>query len=203
MNGNCSRTWRAMTLPRTTEPRRHVHDEFEHGVRREETFRQREATVRRIVERALQPLGRGRMRGVLRENDEEARQRADAFAAHGIALVSHRGGTDLFFAERFFQFVFVAQETQISRHLRRGLPDRGQRVQHASVLFAGVGLSAHADEIRPTEAAREVFFQRRDACGVAAESLRNESCVPVAPRNPRKRNVPIAKRNSSRSRTKS
>ena len=57
---------------------------------REERFGNRDAAIRGVVERPLEPLRRRGERGIERVDDEVPRQRVEPLRAHRIALVRHR-----------------------------------------------------------------------------------------------------------------
>jgi hypothetical protein len=61
----------------------------EDNVGREEGLRNRDTTVRRVIERPLKPLNRVGHKRVLLEDHEVAGERADALRAHGVLWAPH------------------------------------------------------------------------------------------------------------------
>ena len=72
------------------QPGRDVFHQHEDGIRRQKRFRDRQATIRAIVQRALEELHRVGLIRVCLETEHEARERRDALTAHRIAFVRHR-----------------------------------------------------------------------------------------------------------------
>ena len=122
---------------------RHVHHEVQDRVGREERLRHADTLVRRVVERALEPLRRSRDGRVQRVDHDVAREGRDALAAHRVALVRHRGGTDLILLERLLDLLEVLQQADVVRELRRALRDAAQHVQHLAVELSRVGLAGY------------------------------------------------------------
>jgi hypothetical protein len=99
------------------EAARDVVHEVERAVEREERLGEREAAVGGVVERALEPLRGGGVVGVADEVHDEAREAADALAAHGVALVGHGGGADLLVLEGLVDLLAVAEEADVGGDL--------------------------------------------------------------------------------------
>ena len=97
------------------ETGRDVGGEDENRVGREESFGEHQTPIGTVVQRALEPLLRGRMPGVAFELDDEPRQPGHSLRAHRIALVWHRGRAHLIVLERLQQFLFVLQQPEIGR----------------------------------------------------------------------------------------
>ena len=87
--------------------------ERQDSVGREERLGHADALVRGVVERALEPLGRGGYRGVGRVTDDVARKRRDALGAHGIALVGHGRRADLTLFKRLFDLFEMSQQANV------------------------------------------------------------------------------------------
>ena len=132
------------------QPFRHVLHDAQDGVHSKEGLREGDAAVGRVVQCPLEPLCRGSHGRVGRVGHDVARQRADAFTAHGIALIRHGGGADLRGLERLLDLTVVLQKADIGRKPAAALRNRGQDVQDAAVELARVGLAAHV--IEPVEA---------------------------------------------------
>jgi len=81
----------------------------EDGVDGEEGLGDGEAFVGGVVEGAFEPLGGGGLSGGIGEGDDKAGEGGGAFAAHGVSLVGHCGGADLFLFEGFFQLFEVGE----------------------------------------------------------------------------------------------
>jgi len=106
-------------------------------------LRQSEPTVDAVVQRALQPLHRRRLRGAHGQAAKEARQAAHAFAAHRIALVRHGRRTRLFRLERLVDLLPMGQQPQIGPVFMGGLAEAGKRVENLRIDFTRVCLSGY------------------------------------------------------------
>ena len=130
--------------------------------------------------------GHGR---VLRVGDHIARERADALAAHGIALVRHGGRADLLFLERLFDLPVMLQQADI----RAQCGTRSGRWRTATFRmrlssFRGIGLAA--DGIAGGQSRtppRSAGSSRRSFAPSPSNSSTKLASVPVVPRQPRKR----------------
>ena len=151
------------------QPAEDVLGEHEDRVGREERLGHRDALVGRIVERPLEPLGRGRHRGVDRERDDVARERAHALGPHGVALVGHGRGADLRRLERLFDLALVLQQSQVGRGLVGGLRDPREGVDDEVVLLARVGLARDALAAVEARAAGEGRVELLDLLGIPSE----------------------------------
>ncbi len=138
----------------------------EHDVRGQEGFRERDAAVRAVVERALEPLHAGRVQGVLLEDHQVACETADALGAHRVALVRHGGRADLRGLEGLLDFLCaradvsarevdedagtdleVGEEAQVGGELVCGRTEAGQGRENVDVDFARVRLGRHGVRI--------------------------------------------------------
>ncbi len=135
----------------------------------EERLGQGDAPVGGIVQRALHPLCGGRPRRIQRVGHDVARQRTHALAAHRVALVGHRRGTDLLALERLVEFLQMRKQAKIGRHLRRALRDAAQNVQHKRVHLAGVRLSGNRHARFETHLARDQPLERPNLGFVAVK----------------------------------
>ena len=72
-----------------------------------------QAAVGGVIERALEPLRRGRYRRVLQIADHIAREGGHALRAHGVSLVGHGGGAYLPRLERLVHLLEVAQKADV------------------------------------------------------------------------------------------
>ena len=145
--------------------------EFQHRVRGQKGFRQREAAVGAVVQRALEPLGGGGHLRVLRQRHHVAGKGADALRAHGIALVGHGRGADLALLKRLFHLAEGLQQPQILRELVGALGDAGERAEHAAVQFARIGLAGNGKALLHAHLAGDAPFQLVHLFAVAVEEL--------------------------------
>ena len=120
-----------------------VDDEVQNRIGAEEGLRDAQAAVGRVIQRTLQPLGRGGDGGVLHVADEIARKRADPLGAHRVALVGHGRGADLMRLKGLVDLLEVAQKPDIGGEFRRALRDAGEHLQHGEVRLAGIGLAGN------------------------------------------------------------
>ena len=153
------------------QPLRDVLHEPQHAVGGKERLRQADAAVGRIVERALEPLGHGGHGRVLRVGDDVSCQRADALAAHGVALVRHGGRADLLVLERLFDLPVMLQQADIRRHAARALADGGQDVQDPAVELARIGLPADRVAAVKAELGRDLPVHLVDLRRIAVKQL--------------------------------
>ena len=147
----------------------HIGAERQNGVAREKTLRQRETAVCGIVQRALEPLGHGGVRGVGREIYHVPAERAHALAAHGIALVGHRGGADLLSLKRLVQLAQMREKAHIGRHFGGALRDAGENVHHEGIELSCIRLPGDGDAVRNAHLFRDLLLQREDLVPVAVE----------------------------------
>ena len=146
MNGRFSFTRRAIIFGYTTKTARHVRVQLQHRRRSgEERLGQRQAAVRAVVQRALEPLRRRRSSDASCVSAITWRgQRADALGAHRIALVRHRGLEPIwFFSNGSSISRNDCSRPQILREFVRALRDARKRGQHR-------GCPACADRSDPT-----------------------------------------------------
>ena len=153
------------------KPVRDVREQRQDHVRGQERLADHDAAVRRIVQRALEPLHGLRERAVQRQADQVARQRADAFAAHRVALVRHRAGADLLLAERLLDLLHVREQPDVVRHLGRTLGDAGKDRQHAVVDLARVRLAAQAHRMLESHLRGDHAVELAHLVAVAAEEV--------------------------------
>ena len=86
---------------------------FKHSVKRKESFRNGNALVCAVVKCAFKPLNLACERRVECVNGDISCKRADAFAAHGIALIRHCGRAYLIFSERLLHLLKRLKNTQV------------------------------------------------------------------------------------------
>lgn len=118
----------------------HVLQRREHDVRRQERLGQRDAPIRAVIQRPLEPLHARRLQRVLLQNHQVPRERADPLGPHGVALVRHRGRPDLRRLERLLDLLQVREQPEVGRELVRGGPEGGERGEDVDVDLAGVRL---------------------------------------------------------------
>ena len=87
------------------EPLRNVDIDVQNGVYGQKSLGYRDALIRAVVKRALEPLGTGRHGRVEAVGDHIARQRREALAAHGVSLVGHGARADLVRLERLLHLL--------------------------------------------------------------------------------------------------
>ena len=141
----------------------------EDAVGGEECFRDADAAVGRVVERALKPLGAGRDGGILQVADDVARQGGDALAAHGVALIGHGRGADLAALERLVHLFEVGQQADVAGKLRGALRDAGQHLQHLKVHLARIGLAADGVRAGKAHLFADLLLERDDLLLVAVK----------------------------------
>ena len=129
MKGNSSSRRRRMRAGCTSRPRDDVFHEDENRVGREKALGNDEATVRAVVERALEELHAVREVRVRLERDDESRQRGDALAAHRISLVRHRRRPDLLGLERLLDLAHRLKHAHVAAELHRARRDAGDDAQ--------------------------------------------------------------------------
>ena len=143
--------------------------ERQNGVAGEKRLGQRKTAVRRIVERALEPLRHGGVGGVGGEIHNVPAERAHALAAHGVALIGHRGGADLLGLKRLVQLAQVREKAHIRRHLGGALRNAGENVHHERIELARIGLSGDGDAVGNAHLFRDLLLEREHLFRVAAE----------------------------------
>ena len=94
----------------------HVLGKPQNRIRAKESFRQRNAPVRRIVQRPFQPLRRCSHGGVCGVRNQITAEGADALAAHGIAFVGHGRRADLCILEGFRKLPVMLKQTYVVCH---------------------------------------------------------------------------------------
>ena len=183
---------------------RDVLEQDQDRVGREERLGNGDALVRRVVQRALEPLGGGGHGRVEREDDDVAGQRADALGAHGVALVGHGRGADLRRLEGLLELALVLEQPQVGRR-------SCARSARARTARARRGRPACANRSVPTRSGGGAKPARRASARSSSSTLaespskrrRNDACVPVAPLAPRNRSPSRTARSSSRSLSRS
>ena len=148
-----------------------VDDERERAVEGQKRLGQRDAAVRGVVQRALEPLDGGGVGGILRDVDDVARQRADTLRAHRVFLVRHRGGADLFGLERLVELLHVGEKPDVGGRLVAALRDVGQHVQDIGVDLARIRLARDGHTGGKAHLLRDHALERVDLLRVAAEQL--------------------------------
>ena len=76
------------------------------------------------------------------------RQRADALAAHGVALVGHGRGADLALGEGLVELLLVGHEAQVRRHFCGALGYAGEDVQEEGIYLPRIGLARYWQDPR-------------------------------------------------------
>jgi len=98
-----------------------------------------------------------------------AAQGADALGAHGVALVGHRAGADLFASERLLALVERLQKPDVLRELVGALRDAAEHRKHAAVQLSRVGLPAdRVDRLQP-HLFGDALFQLQHLLAIAVE----------------------------------
>ena len=153
------------------QPVRDVLGQTQNRVGAEKPLRHGDTAVGAVVQRPLQPLHAGRHRRVRGVRHQVTRQRADALAAHGVALIGHRGGADLAVLEGLLELTVVLQQADVVCHAVQALGDGGQGVQDAAVHLAGVGLAADVIAAVEAEGGGEAAVHLVDLRAVAVEEV--------------------------------
>ena len=148
-----------------------VDHDVEDCVNGKECLRHGNALVRRVVERALEPLGSRGERRVQAVADDVARQCADTLGAHRVALVRHSGRADLVLLERLLYFLQVLQQTQVGCELGSGFCDTGERCERLRVDLAGVGLAGDRNHACKAEIIGNALLQLLNLALVAVKQL--------------------------------
>ena len=148
-----------------------VDHDVEDCVNGKECLRHGNALVRRVVERALEPLGSRGERRIQAVADNVARQCTDTLRAHRIALVRHSGRADLVLLERLLYFLQVLQQTQVGCELGSGFCDTGQRCKGLRVDLAGVGLTGDRNHACKAEIVGNALLQLLNLALVAVKQL--------------------------------
>ena len=133
------------------QPCRHVLAQPQHRVGAQKALRHGDAPVGGVVQRPLHPLDGGGHGGVHGVRHQIAAQGADAFAAHGIALIGHGGRADLAVLERLLHLPVVLQQADVVGHAIGALGDTAETVEDPAVHFPGIGLAAHGEALRKAE----------------------------------------------------
>ena len=153
-----------------------IHDQPQHRIGAQKRLGHGYAAVRRIVKAALEPLNRGGHGGVGDIGHEVAGQRANALAAHGIALVRHRRRAYLRRAEGLLKLPVVLQKANVVCHAAAALGDLAEGVQYPAVELAGVGLPADIEALFKAEALGQAAVHLVDLAAVIVEQL-HEACL--------------------------
>ena len=114
--------------------------------------------------------------GVVGQGHQITGQRTDTFTAHGVAFVRHGAGTDLFFAEGFFHFPQVGQQTDIVGHFRGGTGKTGQGRHHIIIHLTGIGLAGNRHDLIKAHAFGHAAFQFFNFFVVAVKES-EETCL--------------------------
>jgi hypothetical protein len=137
----------------------------------EERFRNRDAAVRGVVERSLEPLRRRRERRIQRVDDEVPRQRIHPLGAHRVALVRHRGRTDLLLFERLLDLAQMLQQPHVVRELRRRLREAAERRDDMRVDLPRIRLARHWIAARESDFLRHELFEPVHFLFIAVEEI--------------------------------
>ena len=148
----------------------------QNGIGAQEPLRHGDAAVGGVVQRALHPLYTGRHGGVHGVGHQVAAQRANALAAHGVALVGHGGGTDLVLLKRLLNLTVVLEKADVIGHAVKALGDGGEDIQNTAVHLAGVGLATDAAAAFKAERCAELAVELRDLLLIALEQL-HKACL--------------------------
>lgn len=146
-----------------------MREEVEDGVGAKERFGDGEAAVRGVVKGALEPLGRCRIGGVLRERDDESGQSADSLRIDGITFIGHGRGADLSFGGSFGEFSFMGEEADISSHFVGGGGKRFEGVEDVEVEFSRIGLTCNGEDLCKAEVGGNEGFELFDFGGIVVE----------------------------------
>ena len=125
----------------------HIVIQIQNAVHCQESFRNADALIGRIVQCALEPLSSHSHGGVDRVGNDIPGQGSDALAAHGIALIRHSGRTDLAFLKRLFHFLQMLQQPDIVGELGGALGNAGKDVQHLAVQLPGISLARDGETL--------------------------------------------------------
>ena len=147
----------------------------------EERLGDAEALVGGIVQRALEPLGSGRDRGVQAVDDDVAGERRDPLAAHRVPLVSHRGGADLMLLKRLLHLFQMLEQADVVRKFCRTLGDPAQHRQNPAVQLAGIGLPGNGEAGLIPHFFRDFPVERADLFVIPVEQLEKAGLRPGRP----------------------
>ena len=153
----------------------YIYDQPQNRIGAQKRLGHGDAAVRRIVKAALEPLHGGGHGGVGDIGHEVAGQRANALAAHGIALVRHRRRADLRRAEGLFKLPVVLQKANVVGHAVAALGYLAEGVQYPAVKLAGVGLPADIEAFSKAEALGKAAVHLVDLSAVIVKQL-HEAC---------------------------
>ena len=134
-------------------------------------MRNGESTVGAVVQGAFHPLSRDRHRGTRLEAHDESRERADAFATHGVAFIGHGARTDLVLFKGFFQLFLMSEDAQVGREFVSALGDAREGVENLSVEFARIGLTGDGERLVESDFFADFLFELSDFRVVAVEEL--------------------------------
>ena len=148
-----------------------VDHDVQNSIDCEECLRNRNALVRGVIQRALEPLGsrgEGRVQAVA---DDVARQCTDTLGTHRVALVRHSRRTDLVLLKRLLDFLQVLQQTQVGCKLGSGLGNASQRSQRLRVNLAGVGLAGDRNHACKAEIVGNALLEFLNLALIAVKQL--------------------------------
>lgn len=135
----------------------------------EERLGQGDTAVGGVVERALEPLDRRGLESVQLENVQVARERAQALATHGVALVRHGGRADLVLLERLLDLLQVGEQTDVGGHLVDGGTERGKGAEDIGVDLTRVGLASDGVGVAEARELSDALVESLDLLVVAIE----------------------------------
>ena len=153
------------------QPVRNIQQNVQDGIGGQKALSHGDALVGGIVQRALKPLGAGGDGGVQHIHHQVAGKRADAFAAHGVALVRHGGRTDLVLFKRLLHLLKVGQQADVGGHLHGALGKTGNGGKHIVVHLAAVGLAADGHNLVKAHLGAHIGFHCLDLGRIAVEQL--------------------------------
>ena len=156
----------------------HIVREAKYRVCRQVGLRHGDALVGRVVEAAFQPLGGCGDRGVQRQHDHVARQRADALRSHRVPLVRHRARADLRFAERLLQLAEALQQPHVVGELGERRCDPRQSREQRCIDFSRVRLRRNGVRFDEAHSLGNEAVQPVDFARVAVEELQERGFGP-------------------------
>ena len=121
----------------------HIQAQIQDTVDCQESFRNGQSLVGRIIQGSLKPLSSGSNCRVHRIYHHETGQGSDTLTSHRISLISHGGRSDLALLEWFFYFFQMLQKTDIVGKLMCARCDACQNIDHSGIYFSGIGLAGY------------------------------------------------------------
>ena len=153
------------------QPGGHIDIQVQNSIRSQECLGHADPLVGGVVQCAFKPLGRGCPCRVQSVDHHIAGQRSDPLTAHGIALISHSGGTDLILLKGLLNLFQILQQPQVVGKLAAALSDQPQAVAHNGVQLAGIGLAADREAGLEAHLLCDLTIQRLALLVVAVKQL--------------------------------